>query len=142
LARGIEHVRTLSLKGQVLSGKGEAAKFVEFPWVKEQIEAKLGFEPYPGTLNIRLAKDSLGLQTALVAANFSSQEILPKKGGCSGKCVRAYLTSRARGGSECAIITPEVDGYPQDIIEIVAPMNLREKFKFQDGDVIEIKIMI
>ena len=131
-------MRTLRLKGQVSSGKGEAAKFVEFPWVKEQIEAKLGFEPYPGTLNIRLSKDSLGLQKALVTANFSGQEILPKKGFCSGKCVRAYLTS----GSECAIITPEVDGYPQDIIEIVAPMNLRKKFKFQDGDVVEIKIMI
>ena len=120
-----------------MSGKGEAAKFIELPWVMEQIEAKLGFKPYPGTLNIRLTGGSIRLKETWAAANFG-QEILLKKSFCSGRCVKAYLPS----GFECAIIAPEVDDYPQDLVEIIAPMNLRERFRFRDGDLVEINIKI
>ena len=41
-------------KGSVFSGNGEGRKFIELPWVKRQIQEKLGFTPYLGTLNIRL----------------------------------------------------------------------------------------
>lgn len=131
-------MKTLRLKGEVLSGKSKAVRFIELPWVMEQIEAKLGFKPYPGTLNMGLLYTSPKLQMALATANSNGQEISPKEGFCLGKCLRAYLAS----GSECAIVTPEVAGYPKDIIEIIAPVNLRERFRFRDGDPIEIKIVI
>ncbi len=121
-----------------MSGKGEAAKFIELPWVMEQMETKLGFKPYPGTLNIGLTKDSIRLKEMWAAASFHVQEISSKKGFCSGRCVKAYLPS----GFECAIVTPEIDDYPQNVIEVIAPMNLRKRFRFQDGDLVEINIKI
>lgn len=130
-------MRTLCLEGEVLSGKGEAAKFIQLPWVMEQIEAKLGFKPYPGTLNIRLTEGSIKLKEVWAAASFG-QEISPKKSFCSGRCVKAYLSS----GPGCAIVAPQVDNYPQDLVEIIAPMNLRERFRIRDGDLVEINIKI
>ncbi len=51
-------LQKIVFKGTVFSGKGEGRKFIELPWVKRQIEEKLGFTPYSGTLNIRLIKRS------------------------------------------------------------------------------------
>ena len=42
-------------EGTVFSGEGRGKKFVELPWFKRQVEEKLGFSPYLGTLNIRLS---------------------------------------------------------------------------------------
>ncbi|MEM3054151.1 MAG: DUF120 domain-containing protein, partial [Candidatus Bathyarchaeia archaeon] len=55
----------ICLKGKVFSGTGEGAKFMELPWVKKQMEEKLGFAPYPGTLNIKLSKDEVKLKKLL-----------------------------------------------------------------------------
>ncbi|PIU59668.1 riboflavin kinase, partial [Candidatus Bathyarchaeota archaeon CG07_land_8_20_14_0_80_47_9] len=48
---------TLCIKGKISTGKGEGAQFVKLPWVRKQIIQKLGFTPFPGTLNIRLTED-------------------------------------------------------------------------------------
>jgi riboflavin kinase len=120
------------LKGKVFSGTGEGAKFIELPWVKRQIEEKLGFVPYPGTLNIKLSKDKVKLKNLLKGAK--PIEILPAEGYCLGKCFKAHLAN----GLECAIVLPQVRGYPEGVIEVIAPVNLREKLQLKDGDIIEV----
>ncbi|MGB9854184.1 MAG: DUF120 domain-containing protein [Candidatus Bathyarchaeales archaeon] len=122
----------ICLKGKVFSGTGEGAKFTELPWVKRQMEEKLGFVPYLGTLNIKLLKGDVKLKNLLKRAK--SIEILPVKGYCLGKCFRAHLVN----GLECAIVLPEVRDYPEDVIEVIAPVNLREKLQLKDGDTIEV----
>lgn len=124
----------IHLKGKVFSGTGEGAKFMELPWVKRQIEEKLGFVPYPGTLNIKLSKDKVKLKKLLKRAK--SIEILPARGYCLGKCFKAHLGN----GLECAIVLPEVRGYSENVIEIIAPMNLRETLKLKDGDIMEVRV--
>jgi len=41
---------------------------------------------------------------------------------------------------ECAIVIPEVAGYPEDVLEIVAPANLRETLQLEDGDEITVTV--
>jgi riboflavin kinase, archaea type len=125
---------TLRIEGKVFSGKGEGAKFIKLPWVKKQIEEKLGFTPFLGTLNLRLCENGVKLKEQL--KNEDSMEILPAEGFRRGKCFKAYLMDSL----ECAIVFPEVADYPADVIEIVAPVNLREKLQLKDGDVVEVKI--
>jgi len=124
----------ICLKGKIFSGTGEGAKFMELPWVKRQMEEKLGFVPYPGTLNIKLSKDKVKLKNLLKRAK--PIEILPAEGYCHGKCFKAHLAK----GLECAIVLPQVRGYPEDVIEIIAPVNLREKLQLKDGDIIEVMV--
>lgn len=128
--------RILRVKGKVFSGSGEAAKFTELPWVKKQMVKKLGFISYPGTLNIRLTRRNIGLRKLLTRAK--PIEILPAKGFCSGKCLKASLKDE----SKCAIVVPEIANYPEGIIEVVALINLREKFQLKDDDEVEVKIIV
>ena len=129
-------MKTLRIKGIVFSGKGEAAKFIELPWVKRQIVEKLGFTPHSGTLNIKLSKEEFEHRTLLEKAE--AIEILPIKGFSRGRCFKANLLNKLK----CAIVIPEIPNYPEDMIEVIASTNLREKLQLRDGDSVEVKILI
>jgi riboflavin kinase len=128
-------VKILRLKGKVFSGNGEGAKFIQLPWVKSQMAEKLGFTPYPGTLNIRIIKNHVKLEMFEKAKPI---EISPVDGFCRGKCFDVYLMDNLKR----AIVVPEIANYPKDIVEIVAPMNLRAKYQLKDGDVITLKVRL
>lgn len=123
------------LEGNVISGKGEGAKFMKLPWVKKQIKEKLGFVPFPGTLDIRITRRSVNLKRTL-RGNHGIQ-ILPAAGFCRGKCFKSSFETEL----QCAVIIPEIIGYPEDLIEIVGLDNLREKFQLRDGDFVEVKVI-
>lgn len=130
-------INAIKLKGKIFSGSGEAAEFIKLPWVKAQIIEKLGFIPYNGTLNIKLNEESLTLKRRFLKKAKPIQ-ILPPKGFCFGTCFRAVFMDEL----ECAIVVPEVDGYPEDVIEIIASTNLRQQFQLKDGDVVKVKILL
>ncbi len=124
----------LRVKGKVFSGSGEGAKFIQLPWAKKQIAEKLGFFPYPGTLNIKTTEDIHELEKLLKKEK--TIEILPAKGFCRGRCFNACFMDTLK----CAIVIPEVENYPEDVLEVIAPINLREKFKLKDGDIVDVQI--
>jgi riboflavin kinase len=122
------------VKGKVFSGSGEGAMFIEIPEVKKQITEKLGFIPYPGTLNIKLTE---GIADFKLLKKAMAIEILPAEGFCRGRCFNACFMDTLK----CAIVIPEIENYPEAILEVIAPMNLREKFRLKDGDVVVVEIM-
>ena len=127
-------LKTLCLRGTVFSGKGEGAKYMKLPWVKKQMREKLGFVPYPGTLNVRISPESVAVKKTL--AEEKAIGILPAAGFQRGKCYRASLKTEHR----CALIVPEVAGYPENVIEIIGPENLRKKFHLSDGETVEVRV--
>lgn len=126
-------MKKIKLSGKVFSGRGEGEKFLELPWVKRQVKEKLGFIPYHGTLNVRLSEESAKRRKLLEKA--TSMKVCPAEGYCSGKIFKAFV-----GVLECAIVIPEVAGYPRDVLEIIAPANLREKLQLADGDKITVTV--
>lgn len=132
----LNSLKTVNVKGKVFSGGGEGARFIKLPWVNKQITEKLGFTPHPGTLNIKLTENSANIKELLRKAK--ATEILPKKDFCSGRCFNAYFMNNLK----CAIVIPEIANYPEDVIEVIAPINLRRKFQLKDGDLVEVKIVL
>jgi len=126
-------LKKIKLSGKVFSGQGRGEKFLELPWVKRQIKAKLGFTPYNGTLNLKLSEESAKRRKLLEKA--ASVKICPPEGFCSGTVVNASI-----GALDCAIVIPEVAGYPEDVLEIIAPANLRETLQLEDGDEITVTV--
>jgi CTP-dependent riboflavin kinase len=124
------------ITGKIFSGYGEGAKFVRLPWVKKQITERLGIAPYPGTLNLRLTKDYKRVREIL--ERIEAFEISPKKGYCQGRFFRARLMKKR----ECAVIVPLTKDYPNDVVEIIAPVNLRRELGFNDGDLVNVELMI
>jgi len=122
------------LKGKVFSGNKRGKQFVNLPWVKKQINKKLGFNPYIGTLNLRLPNEA-GVNELREANGI---KIIPEKGYYEGKCFKALVSKKVEG----AVVLPDVPEYPTNILEIIAPVNLRKTLGLKDGVEIEVTIRI
>lgn len=120
-------MKKVKLTGTVFSGTGEGKKYLELPWVKRQVEEKLGFIPYIGTLNILLSKENAERRKLLETVG--AMRICPVKGYCSGILHKAHI-----GTLECAIVIPEVKSYPKNYLEVIAAAYLRAKLKLKDGE--------
>lgn len=127
---------TIRLHGKVFSGKGEGTRYTQLQWVKKQITEKCGFIPHDGTLNIKLTEESFRTKKQLETAN--AMEISPPEGFCRGKCFRARIKCNVK----CVVLIPEIASYPEDIVEIVAPINLRKELRLKDGDEVDVTILV
>jgi riboflavin kinase len=122
------------LSGTVISGSGSGKYFVDLPWAKRQFQEKLGFDPYPGTLNLQLSKKS-NLDELKTAKGI---RIIPEKGYEEGRCFESLVMGRVWG----AVIVLGFHGYPPNLLEVIAPVNLRESLGLQDGMKIEVTVQI
>ena len=104
--------------------------------VKKQCREKLGFEPYPGTLNLELLEESLSLIQELQKEE-GIKLIPPDPAFCEGKTLKVTV-----GEIKGALIVPseEVKVHGNDIIEIMAPVFLRSALMVEDGDILIVKI--
>ena len=125
----------LVFKGTVYSGKGEGKKFVDLPWVKKQIVEKIGFSPYLGTLNLHLAKRSI--EKKVLLENTTGLKIKPQPKFCPGVMFKAQI-----GDLECAIVIPKIPNYPTNVLEIIAPVCLRERLKLVDGNLVSVLVNV
>jgi riboflavin kinase len=126
-------VEKIKISGKIFSGSGGGRKFLQLPWVKQQITAKLGFTPYTGTLNLQLS-DKNAAKRKLID-NATAMTVHPAQGYHSGKLFKASV-----GKVECGIVIPQVAGYPHTILEVIAAVNLREQLKLADGDEITVTV--
>jgi len=125
----------VTVKGKVFTGFSEGKKFTELPWVKRRVKEKLGFTPYAGTLNIILPPD---LQISKLLNEFKGWEIPPENGYFPGYFHKALINGEIHG----AVVRPSIPRYPRDVVEILAPICLRERFNLKDGDEVEVKIWL
>ena len=125
-AGALSSLKRIELTGTVLSGGGDGKKFLELPWVKQQITETLGFTPYAGTLNLKLTEESIKRRKMLEKA--PAKKIRPAEGYYNGTLFRAFI-----GILECAIVVPEVPGYPETLLEVIASVNLRKTLQLEDG---------
>ena len=123
------------MKGSVFSGGGTGSLFVKLPWAKKQFEEKLGFNPYPGTLNLQL---SPGTSAKELRDATKGIKIWSPEGFHEGRCFKALIMEKLWG----AVVVPDVPGYPHDLLEILAPVNLRETLGLNDGMEIEVTVWL
>ena len=130
-------VRTekIILKGKVFSGGGTGSFFVNLPWAKKQFNEKLGFNPYPGTLNLQLSQ---GTDVKELRNSTKGIKIMSPEGFHEGRCFKALIMEKLWG----AVVVPDVPGYSHDLLEILAPVNLREALGLKDGVEIEVTVWL
>lgn len=124
------------LIGKVTSGLKQASFFTQLDWVQEQCFEKLGFKPYPGTLNLEIKKENLHIIQSLRAKE-SYRLIPPDPNFCAADTVPVVIESIPG-----AIIIPsaEVSLHAKNILEIIAPVNIKEALDINDGDTLKIVI--
>lgn len=123
-----------SLKGIVESGLGEGKYYLSFPQYKEQIAEKFGFEPYPGTLNLRVSEAELEFFRTTngeeIITGFATKE--RTFGGL--RAVRVKIGKDIAG----ALIFPDRSAHPKTIAEVIAPVYLRKKLGLADGSILTV----
>jgi len=130
--------KELVFEGKLFSGLGEGAYYVHQTGYRKQFIKKLAYEPFPGTLNVRLDKRVLSEKVLLETMPF-----IVIHGFSDGKRsygpVRCYTVS-VNGFTQASIITALRSHYGEDILEIIAPVNLREKLRLRDGDTVTVRV--
>ena len=122
------------LEGIVVTGLGEGAYFMSMPHYKNEIKKKLGFDAFPGTLNIKTDKeniDSFKKINPIIIIGFKKNN--KTFGGVS--CYKAKINN-----IDGAIIIPDINKHKEDIIEFVAPIHIKSKLNIKDGDKVKIEL--
>jgi riboflavin kinase len=118
------------IRGKVVTGMGEGQYYISLLGYRRQFNRKLGFDPYPGTLNVKLSEPFEGNDATAVDIEGFRDEIRT-----FGACKCYPVTIKDIGG---AIIRPERSSYPLDLAEVIAPVNLRETLGVSVGDEVEL----
>jgi len=131
---GFRRDKNWELTGRVVSGVQKASFFTELDWVQEQCMEKLGFRPYPGTLNLSMEilwKDRPTVQE--LRKEDGIKLIPPDPNFCAATVLPVYL-----GGVKGAIVVPaeDVNVHGKEIIEVLAPLRLRDSLGVKDGDLV------
>jgi len=125
------------LSGAVVSGIGEGKYYMSLKPYKEQFAAALGFEPYPGTLNIKLSPSSVTIRKRVDALDWTRIKGFSTDGRTFGdaRCIPCRI-----GTIKCGIVLPGRTHYPEDLIEVIAPIALRRKLGVEDNDSINVEV--
>jgi len=126
----------LIIAGKIISGAGQGAFFTQLDWVQEQCLEKLGFKPYPGTLNIQIHEEMVPVIETLPQEQII-ELIPPDSNFCSGKVFPVVVE-----GLPAAVVLPEEDVrvHGKNIIEIISNVRLKDALGLKDGDSITIMI--
>ncbi|MCG7852484.1 MAG: DUF120 domain-containing protein, partial [Methanosarcinaceae archaeon] len=127
----------IEMCGHLISGLGEGQYYIGLDGYRSQFEENLNFVPFPGTLNIQLTDFSVTMREKVDMIH-----AIPISGFTDGqrtfgavKCYSAQIE-----GIRSAVIVPDRSHYPDDLVEIIAPVNLRKTLGLEDGDKVNIVV--
>jgi riboflavin kinase len=129
--------RQISIKGQVVSGVGEGRYYLSKEGYVSQFVEKLGYTPFPGTLNIRLPPEHLSVYDDVRGLKGIRIEGFQAENRTFGgaTCYEARIN-----GKKCHLILPDRTHY-EDTLEIISPKNLRQVLHVDDGDSVNMEIL-
>jgi len=129
---------SVTLEGTVFTGIGEGAYYVTKDKYRKQFIEKLGYDPYPGTLNVKLTSDydikarhELEAYPAIEIQGFQNEN----RTYGPVKCYPIIINNKAKG----AILFAMRTHYDDSVVEIIAPNFLRQQLKLKDGYKVKIE---
>ncbi|WP_425495444.1 DUF120 domain-containing protein [Natrinema halophilum] len=124
-------------QGSVTSGLGNGKEFVSLSGYQDQFVKKLGYEPFPGTLNMDLSEKSIERRPLL-----ESRPAINIKGWSDGdrefgpvKCYPATIHSNQDSWyGTVHIVVPKRTDHDISQLEIISDVKLRSVLNLSDGD--------
>ena len=131
----------VELKGTLMSGMGEGAYYMSLRGYTEQFKSKIGYVPFPGTLNVRLDKkihrEAIKQFETLDGITIDSFSDGKRTYGWV-KCFPAKLNQTIN----CQLIILERTHHDSSIIELISKSCIRRSGKLKDGSMVTIRIPI
>ncbi|MCX6815848.1 MAG: DUF120 domain-containing protein [Candidatus Aenigmarchaeota archaeon] len=124
----------MQLSGQVFSGAMRGKQLIEL--YHARLSGILGFQPYQGTMDIKLER---AIDITHCATKALDHMLID-----GSRMVYAYLapvTLIIHGQRYDCWIMQQADGvYSRDIVEVVAKDRLKDKFSIEDGDTVIVEL--
>lgn len=131
----------IEFKGTIVSGMGEGAYYMSMKGYAKQFKSKLGYIPFPGTLNVKLkdkefieAKRTLDTHSGIMINGFSD-------GKRTYGWVKCY-PSKINNSTDAALITLERTHHDDSVIELISKENIKKTTKLSTGSQISIRVPI
>jgi riboflavin kinase len=131
---------SIILEGTVFTGFGEGAYYISKEGYRKQFIEKLGFDPYPGTLNLRIVNDydvkarsELEAYPGIEIEGFQDED----RTFGSVKCYPVIVENEVKG----ALILALRSHYDAFVLEIIAPVSLRKHLKLKEGQKVKVEVL-
>jgi riboflavin kinase len=131
----------LVFHGSLFRGLGEGAYYVSLGGYREQFKKLLGFEPYAGTLNLKLSspldidkKRQIHFWKGLQVQGFANG----RRTYGPAKCFRAVVA----GKYKAAVLVIERTHYDDTVLELISPVHIRKALGLRDGDELSVRVML
>jgi len=131
----------VNLQGTLVSGMGEGAYYMGLNGYTKQFKSKIGYVPFPGTLNVRLDKKIH--QEAM--KQFETLDGVKIKSFSDGKRTYGWVkcfSAKLNNSIKCQLIILERTHHDESVIELISKTCIRKNTKLKDGSKISIKIEI
>jgi len=154
-------IKMAIFKGKIVSGMGEGSYYMSLNGYRKQFKEKLGYEPFPGTLNLKL-EDKIYMDKKREITNYPSIYIhgFKNENRTFGwvKCYPAILTleiekykrniknidKKIKENKEIkldsAILLLERTHHDNSLMEIISPHCIKETANLKNGDFVTIEL--
>ncbi|WP_313693575.1 DUF120 domain-containing protein [Halorarum halobium] len=133
----------IELAGTIEDGLGKGGEFVALPGYERQFEARLGYRPFPGTLNVALTEDAARSRRELADVPGIPIDEWEADGTTYGAATCYPASIRADEGSArelVHVLVPERTAHDVDKLELIAPMRLRADPAYDTGSEVTIHV--
>ncbi|MHA1907052.1 MAG: DUF120 domain-containing protein [Candidatus Thorarchaeota archaeon] len=128
----------INIKGVIVGGLGEGAYYVDV--YRSRFKKALGFDPYAGTLNVRIiteesrkAINRMKHTPPLMVSGFT------KEGRTFGDVI-CYRV-KVNGKIEATVVIAQRTHHSEDILEVIAPINIRKALKIKTDDEVVLTVI-
>lgn len=130
---------SVTLEGVVFTGFGEGAYYISKEKYHRQLVEKFGFEPFQGTLNLKLVSE-YDVKTRMELEAYPAVELEGFRSDARSfglvKCYSAVIENKVKG----AVVIATRSHYDVSVLEIIAPIYLRKKLNLKDGHKVKVEV--
>ena len=125
-----------AIEGRLVSGLGQAAAFTQIDWVRRQLIDLVGIDPHPGTVNLAL-RDNANRSRWRNWRDLPGHAMVPADAAfCSARCYAV----RIEGRIPAAVVLPDIAAYPEDKLELVAALPVREHLSLDENALLTVEL--
>ena len=132
----------IAIRGRVVTGLGEGRYYISREGYRKAFGRLLGFDPYPGTLNVEVEPIDREKVAELKDMDGLMIQEFQSEGRTFGavKCFRAEVrTNHPQAQIEAAAIFP-LRSHHVNVLELISPHGLREKLGLADGTEVQVTL--
>ena len=133
--------QTIDLNGVLVAGMGEGKYYMSLKGYTKQFRDKIGYVPFPGTLNVKLDKKEQ-IESLRQLTNLDGTKI---DGFSDGKRTYGWVkcfSCRINDKVDAQLILLERTHHDLSTIEIISKLEIRKKLGLKNGSAISIRVIV